>query len=221
MSTDKATNCLSVPKDSKNQTYLSAFILKITTLDLIIATEAYEQYRLQQNPQAKIPPRGSVQQLLNADQLNTLLASNWLAADENIETYVGLARVDEDQRIEQCYGQQTANEARNGVVQRMLASLRPGDGLGQFDDEHFLIVLSNTTHENAYDICRRVMHKIAANPFSADKMTIPVTISVIVTPYHHAEIHDEVLPGLVKALARLQEHGINQLELVGNADTGG
>ncbi len=210
-----------VPENIKNRGFLSTFILKITSLDLVIATEAFEHYRLAQNPEAAIPSRGSVQQLLSSEQLNALLAANWREASGNCETYVGLAAIDDDQRVEQCYGQQTARDARNGVVQRMLTSLRPGDGLGQFDDEHFLIVLSNTTYENAYDICRRVMDKVALHPFSADKMTIPVTISIILTSYSHPEIHDEVLPRLMQALTKIQEQGINQLELVTDADTGG
>jgi len=210
-----------LPRDIKNREFLSAFILKITSLDLVIATEAYENYRLAKTPDAIVPTRGSVQQLLNSEQLNALLAANWRDAADDCETYVGLAAIDDDQRIEQCYGQQTAQDARNGAVQRILSSLRPGDALGQFDDEHFLLVLSNTSNKNAHDICRRVMDKIASHPFSADKMTIPVTISIVLASYAHPEIHEEVLPSLLQTLTKLQEQGINQLELVADANTGG
>jgi len=212
-----------VPNKTRNHDLLQAFVLKITTLDLIIATEAYGHYgkadATTENDEQPVPHHQ--RQLLGLDRLSDYIEVNKAHDSEALLTFFALVRIDNDHRIEQCYGNETEQQVRNGVVQRIFAELRPRDTMGSVDDGYYLIVLSHLTENEALDVCRRIMDKIAAHPLSADKITIPVTMSAILTHDFSLDATQASIEKLSVALANIQEKGVNQLELFIDADSGG
>ncbi|MDH5256709.1 MAG: protoglobin domain-containing protein [Gammaproteobacteria bacterium] len=206
-----------VPEEAKNEDLLRAFILKITTLDLLIATEVYQKY----NGVATSEPvvreqlsRGSLRKLLNHDQVNELLLTGLQQSNPESPGCLAIANVDEIEKIEQVYGKATVDQVRQGMTARLLATLRPGDGVGLIASGGFLFVLSHTTLPIAEEICKRLMKCISQHPVSADKMTIPVTISLVLTLVDAGVEHKLFIHQLEKQLTRMQARGVNQLEIM-------
>jgi len=212
-----------LPEKIKNETLLRAFILKITTLDLIIATEAYQQYSCFESPRSdentSIQPmsRGSLRKLLNGEQVNELMLSGLAQANSDspqMAVCLAMANVDEIDKIEQVYGKTTVEQVRQGLTARLLATLRPGDGVGLVANGGFLFVLSHSTLTIGEEICKRLMACISQNPVSADKMAIPVTISLVLTFVDADFEHKILIQTLEKQLTQIQAEGVNQLEII-------
>jgi len=206
-----------VPKEAKNDEVLKAFVLKITTLDLIIATEVYQRYNAavaaELQPEDNIS-RGSLRKVLNSDQVSELLLTGLQQSDSDSPGCLAIARIDELEKIEQVYGKETVKQVRLGLTSRLLATLRPGDGVGVVADEGFLFVLSHTTINMAQDISKRLMNCVSLHPVSADKMTIPVTISLVLIAVNPNIEHAELIQYLKEKLTEVQARGVNQLEII-------
>ena len=214
-----------VPIQAKNESLLRAFILKITTLDLIIATEVYQRYtggHISENGAEHFTPeqfsRGSVRKVLNDEQVNELLLTGLQQPDSESETCLAVAKIDELEKIEQVYGKETAKQIREGLTSRLLSTLRPGDGVGLVADGGFLFVLSHATLPIAEEICKRLMQCVSQNPVSADKMTIPVTISLVLMLVDTDAEHKVFISHLQQQLKQIQAKGVNQLELVNEVE---
>ena len=93
----------------------------------------------------------------------------------------------------------------------MLATLRPGDGVGLVAGGGFIFVLSHTTLPIAEEICIRLMACVSQNPVSADKMTIPVTISLVLMIVDKDAETKIFISHLEKQLIQIQAKGVNQL----------
>ncbi len=225
-----------VPSEVKNESLLRAFILKITTFDLIIATEVYQKYsgtlhvnsgtaNSGRNTKSTVDQqagdkmsRGSLHQLLNDEQVGELLLTGMQHADPDISTCLAVAKIDEIEKIERVYGKETVEQVRMGLTSRLLSTLRPGDGVGLIAGGGFIFVLSHASLSIAEDICRRLMLCISQHPVSADKMTIPVTMSLVLMCVDTEAEPKEFILHLEQQLARIQAKGVNQLELVNDVE---
>jgi len=214
-----------VPPEAKNADLLRAFMLKITTLDLIIATEVYQKYRAKhtlddatEHPLSAQMSRGSLRKLLDDEQVSELLLTGLQSSEAGIGSCLAVAKIDEIAKIEQVYGKETVDLVRQGLTARLLATLRPGDGVGLVSAGSFVFVLSHTTPAIGEDICKRLMMCVSQHPVSADKMTIPVTISLVLM---FVETNAELKTGLSRLeqqLTQIQAKGVNQLEFVNDID---
>ncbi|MDH5259544.1 MAG: protoglobin domain-containing protein [Gammaproteobacteria bacterium] len=221
-----------VPKAAKNEALLRAFILKITTLDLVIATEVYQKYnvahythatngtgaiegttKVLEKEGAANFSRGSLRSLLSDDQVNELLLTGLQQSNSDASSCLAIAKIDELEKIEQVYGKATVEQVRQGLTARLLSTLRPGDGVGLIAGGGFIVVLSHTTLPIAEEICKRLMRCISQNPVSADKMTIPVTISLVLMLVDTDVESKELIQLLEKQLTQIQKKGVNQLEI--------
>jgi len=204
-----------VPDVAKNDELLRAFILKITTLDLIIATEIYQSYDgFQGENGVSNHSRGSVQKVLNRDQVGELILTGLEPIEGESSSCVAIARVDELNKIENVYGKETATLVRQGITDRLLATLRPGDGVGLISENRYLFVISHTELDHAHEICRRLLNSINEHPISADKITIPVTISLVLSAVDQNTDQKQLISDLELALTQSQHKGVNQLGIL-------
>ena len=205
-----------LPSEAKNEDLLRAFILKITTLDLIIATEVYQKYQtaLKSEAQNESLSRGSLRKVLNEDQVSELLLTGLQQSTSESPGCIAVGRIDELEKVENVYGKETVDLVRQGVISRLLATLRPGDGVGLVAGQGFLFVLSHTTLDIAGEISKRLMACISDHPVSADKMTIPVTISLVLVAVDPDVEHKLHIQQLEQQLTNIQAKGINQLEIL-------
>ena len=218
-----------IPENAKNVDLLRAFILKITTLDLIIATEVYQKYTgLMPSDEgvtkkdSEALSRGSLRKLLNHDQVNELLLTGLAQSNQELPGCLAIATIDEIEKIEQVYGKETVAQVRQGLTARLLATLRPGDGVGVIANKGFIFVLSHTSLLVAEEISKRLMNCVSQHPISADKMTIPVTISLVLARVDSNEVssdepHDMngiLIQHLEAQLTQIQAKGVNQLEIL-------
>ncbi len=206
-----------VPENIENAAILRGFILKITTIDLIIATAVYVKSEktssgaLMNKNEAS---RGSVNQLLNNDQVNELLLTGLQSGSTDSTSCIAVAKIDELEKVESVYGKDTVDQVRKGITARLLMTLRPGDGVGIIAGGGYLFVLSQTTISIAEDICNRLKSSISQNPVSADNMTIPVTMSLVLSDVTPEAEHKLLIQRLEQQLTLSQSKSVNQLEIV-------
>ena len=211
-----------IADDNKSKNLLIAFVIKITNLDLIIASEAYQHYQLNNvhNEKNVTDSVAAQPKLLSPRQLDELLVVNNATRDNTSSQSVALVIIDGFSNIEQCYGEKIARQVQQGVSARLLADVRPSDGIARSGAAQFVVHFSDTNVADAELICQRLSHKIAMHPIAADKMTIPVTISIFLTPIDDDDSLPMILESLNSNALQLQSSGVNRLESIKNAASG-
>ena len=176
--------------DPKEQHALSDFVLKITSLDMSLAVEAYhgvrmttleqslEQLGAQERLQRRLAQTDSLTGVANRAHLFDVLTQ---ALDGNTAgaTPLCLAVADLDQfkQVNDRYGHLTGDAVLRDVVARLRAGFRDFDLVGRYGGEEFAIVLAHTSLSQALEICERVRRRVADSPVSAGALRIPITVS--------------------------------------------
>jgi diguanylate cyclase (GGDEF)-like protein len=82
---------------------------------------------------------------------------------------LSLAIVDLDhfKRVNDTFGHPAGDELLKAIVQRLIASVRPGDGVYRFGGEEFCLLLMDTAAPEAAEVAERVREDIAAAPFDS------------------------------------------------------
>ena len=92
---------------------------------------------------------------------------------------VALLDIDNFKRINDTYGHQAGDQALQLVASIAQQSIRPYDSLGRWGGEEFLMMLVNTTLEEARAVSERVRMAIASTPLTlAGSRPISITVSI-------------------------------------------
>ncbi|HEY8600912.1 MAG TPA: GGDEF domain-containing protein, partial [Thermomicrobiales bacterium] len=87
--------------------------------------------------------------------------------------------IDRFKRVNDTYGHQARDAILAGVAARVAVALRPGDHLGRYGGEEFLVILPRTGPGEAAQRAERLRAAVAAQPFNLpDGTAVRVTISV-------------------------------------------
>lgn len=130
--------------------------------------------------------------------------------------------IDYFKKINDHFGHQVGDDVLRQLVKRIQASLRASDYLGRIGGEEFLIVLSNTSAEQAMDMGQRIRSLIAQTPLlTEDCVSIDLTVSIgvaIFTPSSRVltdqqRLVEDVLLQADKAMYRAKQCGRNQVVL--------
>jgi diguanylate cyclase (GGDEF)-like protein len=98
------------------------------------------------------------------------------------------------------------------VAERAREFLRLEDTLGRYGGEEFIILLRNTSLENAGIAGERLRASIAGSLFEiAEQQLIPVTISLGVAQWRPGTTQEQLLQNADQALYRAKKSGRNQV----------
>ena len=121
--------------------------------------------------------------------------------------------IDLFKNINDVYGHMIGDQILHGTSQRCLKHLRPDDVLGRYGGEMFVILLPDTTLEDAKNIAERLRLLISENPIQTEIGAIHTTISIGVanTENAHATTIEQLISNADRAMYRAKQNGRNRV----------
>ena len=154
-------------------------------------------------------------QLYNRLKLDEVLNYE-IARSKRDETPLTVAIIDIDhfKSVNDTYGHQIGDTVLIGVSQIMLKNTRSTDILGRWGGEEFMLILPNTSPENAYEYADQLRQAIAAADFNPVKQ---ITISIGLASCTQFNCASALVELADNALYEAKENGRNRVEEAGNS----
>lgn len=175
--------------DAEYQSLLS-FLLKITALDMSLATDTYHLTKLQVLESSLQALRYVDKELRHKVETDTLTGAashsqaiatlqQALHIAQRSDTPLCIAMVDLDffKKVNDSYGHLVGDEVLRDVAGRMRSSVRDFDTVGRYGGEEFIIILENASLATARSIAERVRQRVADSPMKVKDHTIRLTLS--------------------------------------------
>ena len=167
------------------------FIIKITALDVSLATESYCDARLTGLQHSLEDERGKTERLRKLSYTDSLTelynhAYSRHCLDLALRRATGeqrplcalMADLDHFKTINDTYGHLIGDKVLQITAARMLAALRGGDQLGRYGGEEFLFILEDATAPDGLEVAERVRDHISRDAISCGETPIRVTLSI-------------------------------------------
>lgn len=129
---------------------------------------------------------------------------------------VVLFDIDNFKKINDTYGHDCGDYVLTTLGAQVKASgLRERDLAGRYGGEEFIVVLTNSTSQQAADVAERIRKRIESHDFMYDGQRIPVTVSLGVATIHK-EFHlgADIYKEADKALYESKRNGKNRVTVV-------
>ncbi len=127
---------------------------------------------------------------------------------EKASMVILLIDVDHFKLINDTYGHWIGDDVLRGVVECLQHNLRPGDTIGRWGGEEFLIVAQDTHLDKAAALAERLRDAVAEETFGS---VVHVTVSIGVSEFCWNEQWDNVFHSVDKALYRAKSSGRNKV----------
>ena len=210
-------------EDVFEQTDLSDFVLKITTLDMSLAIEAYHTVRVSAlqgsldhlGMQARVQrERAQVDALTGVSRREHFYESfSHLLGERSGGTTslcLVIADLDRFKEVNDRYGHLAGDAVLTEVAARMRGGFRDGDLIARYGGEEFVIVLDEATPRQATEICERVRQRIAQSPVIVAGLRIEVTVSFGIARVNADDDVDTVFERADRALYAAKHAGRNR-----------
>lgn len=213
-----------IPPAAPNAPALTMVLLKIATLDMSLAIEAYEsreKFDFGRRILALTRKQASLQKLADTDTLTgvlrrkpilDLVKEKLALSSDDQPVYVLLADLDYFKKVNDTYGHLVGDFVLKDTVDRIRATVRRINPVGRYGGEEFLILLSEANLEQATSIAERVRERIASEPIQADEHTIPITLSIGIGAASSRDGLTELIARADKALYNAKRSGRNRVE---------
>lgn len=125
---------------------------------------------------------------------------------------LSLAVIDIDffKKINDGFGHQTGDKVLKVVALFVSKKLREIDFIARFGGEEFVLILPETSTDQALILLNRIREKLASTPFKTGDEKINVTVSIGVAEFADGDDSDDVFERADEALYKAKEGGRNQ-----------
>lgn len=208
----------------------TAFILKITALDMSLAIETYHGVHISalEKSIVSLQDRSRVLQRETEIDAGTGLANRRhllevletaIAHAQREQTPLGLIMADLDwfKRINDSYGHLVGDEVLRTTAARIHSVVREFDSVGRFGGEEFLIILANKSRAAVQKIAERILHRIDSEPVHSGASEIPVTISLGVAFARSGDTPAALIARSDEALYEAKKSGRNRIVFAGRS----
>lgn len=124
---------------------------------------------------------------------------------------VSLLDLDNFKKLNDRLGHATGDQALVHLVKVARASLRPADSLARYGGEEFVILMPDTTLEQAVDVMTRLQRELTKAIFLADQEKILITFSAGVAQLGWDEAADSALARADRAMYQAKRAGKNRV----------
>lgn len=209
--------------EDKNR--LIRFIVKISALDMSLATETYHGVLVDNLTASIVSLRHEEQQLsskMKRDALTEAASREYAlqvlqhelehTSKRNQPTCIAMVDLDHFKKINDNYGHLVGDEILKGVVGRIKSRMRNLDIIGRFGGEEFLLIFPATDLSTVISIVERIRQHIASSPFHVDEFSIPVTVSAGVTVSKKNDTIEYIIERADQLLYQAKNNGRNRVE---------
>lgn len=135
-----------------------------------------------------------------------------------IERYGGslslmMCDIDLFKRINDNYGHLAGDKVLKIIARSLQSNLRDSDFIARFGGEEFIVLMPETSAEEAKFVADKLRKKIEESPFNFKKEPVQITISFGISEFSQGESLEEVFQRADKALYKAKENGRNQVML--------
>jgi diguanylate cyclase len=123
-----------------------------------------------------------------------------------------LAVIDIDffKKFNDTYGHQTGDKVLKIVANSIVKKLREVDFMARFGGEEFVVLMPETTAENALTTLDRIRQGLANAPFKFKEEKISITVSIGISEFNDDDNSEDVFARADEALYKAKEAGRNQ-----------
>ncbi len=211
-----------IPPDHEHYQELISFVLKITTLDMSLAIEAYEDELAESleypGSFAKLKKR-NIDQLAATDSLTHLLSrAGFLVilrkrlenANGEIPIAIIILDINQFQHINETHGYAVGDQVIQRAADRIRCSVRAVNAVGRFGGEEFAIVLHNMPYDEAEQVATRVKSRLENRPLKVENLVIPITVGIGIACTDGIESLESLIGRAHKALKKRKQHHNDQ-----------
>ena len=123
---------------------------------------------------------------------------------------IGLLDIDNFKRLNDAMGHSVGDEALRSLAAVIARTLRPTDLTARYGGEEFVVLLPDTTAEEAQLILTRLQRSLSGGLFMHEQQQVFVTFSAGVTAYRLDEQLEEALERADQALYEAKRMGKNR-----------
>lgn len=124
---------------------------------------------------------------------------------------LALLDIDDFKRLNDTMGHLAGDAALQHLAHVARASLRPQDAIGRYGGEEFIIVLPDTTVEDAVTVIQRLQRDLSAHLFLSEDRRVLITFSAGVTALRTDEAAEAALERADRAMYRAKRAGKNRV----------
>ena len=176
--------------DEKSQRDLINFIIRITSLDMMLAIEVYHSEKvvdLEHSIRSMKSEGDRLRRSLQTDSLTGvfsrqhalgILKERLSDARHGNALSVVMADLDDFKQINDRYGHLVGDRLLQAVAARMVKTSREKDIVGRYGGEEFIMIFADTEINQAVHLATRICRQVAADPVHVENHIIPVTVSL-------------------------------------------
>jgi diguanylate cyclase len=117
--------------------------------------------------------------------------------------------IDKFKRINDTYGHLAGDKVLRIIAKTLAKRLRKTDFIARFGGEEFVILMPETTRDQAFAVIEKVREAIAQCPFHFREEPVTITSSFGVAAFEEGDDHEQVFARADKALYKAKEQGRN------------
>lgn len=203
---------------------LVAFILKITTLDMALAIEAYHNStitglnrslhslrRVESGLRRKVETDDLTGAASHAHSFRMLEIRMRQARQNRAPLCISMLDLDYFKNINDRYGHTVGDQVLQDVVARMKRSVRDFDLVGRYGGEEFLIIFYDADMHVATEIAERLRMRIAEAPIHLHDIEVHTSLSQGIAEFRSEEDLHSLVARADKALYEAKRAGRNKV----------
>ncbi len=201
---------------------LISFILKITSLDMSLAIDAYHNSKvnkLQRSLKSLRKMESGLRKQVETDDL-TGSASHFYtlrvleirmrqARQQQAPLCIAMVDLDHFKEINDRHGHIIGDQVLQDVVGRMQSSVRDFDLVGRYGGEEFLIIFYDANATVSAEIAERLRRRVADTPVHVHDRELNITLSLGLAEYDHQETMQAFIARADQALYAAKHGGRN------------
>jgi len=205
---------------------LTQLVLKLTALDMSLAIETYHRSEVQYLEKSLSSLRaetGELQHRVDLDPLTGLLNHNHALAvlkeavsdaqRNNTPLCLIMTDLDHFKDVNDRHGHLVGDSVLRDVAARIQSAVRDFDIVGRYGGEEFIIILTDTTLTTAKKIAERVRRRVGQTTIQVNRLKIPLTISLGLSPVVRADVSETLIERADAALYDAKHAGRNRVAI--------
>lgn len=128
--------------------------------------------------------------------------------------YIMMLDIDFFKKVNDTYGHLAGDKVLSSIAKILSDSVRPGDIIGRYGGEEFIILLPMVTKKQVSEIAENIRKNVEKQKFTEDNETFTTTISIGITKYIETLNEDNLISIADNALYQAKKEGRNKVVMM-------